>query len=415
MNRVQRYRLIAAALVAVALGLAVAVWFEFLHPRIYVAIFVPFVLAGGFLTNLLINYAQEQREQRRKYQDELQMLQAQRSDEREALDALALGLDVAVFMTDEKGEVRYANRRAHEMFRFQELNNKALVALTLSYDLESLALTAAKTNTSQTGELNFSYPEERVGLAKAWPRDGGKSVFISVYEITDLRRLERVRQDFVSNVSHEMRTPLTIIRALAESIQDSPDDEIEMRDKYLGKIIGETDRLTGLVEDLLTLSVAESNTVNLEDCDIAEIFRTTVRQLERKAEEKGLSLTCVGPAHIGLRANNNQMTQVAINLVANALNYTHTGEVKVTLESTEDQAIIKVSDTGIGISSENLSRIFERFYRVDKSRSRQTGGTGLGLSIVRHIVEAHGGKVSVESSLGHGSTFTVTLPLHQSK
>lgn len=358
--------------------------------------------------------AVEQSELAQRTISDSRVLQAQRDDERQSLDSLVMGLDVAIFMCDEKGLVLYANKKAQELYSFQSIQGKSLVALTLAYDLETLTLQAAKTKSEQTAEIIFSYPGEWVGLAKAWPRQDGRTVFTSVYDVTDLRRLERVRQDFVSNVSHEMRTPLTIIRAMAESLEDDPDEEGVLKGRYLPKIMSEVDRMTGLVDDLLTLSLAENDPSNFEDCDVAEVFKAAVSELSQKALNKGLDLTYHGLDHLLLQANPNQLTQVALNMIANAINYTQVGSIHVNCTKTKDSALIQIKDTGIGIASEHQQRIFERFYRVDKGRSRQTGGTGLGLSIVRHIVESHGGRVSVESLLNTGSTFTLTFPLQRS-
>lgn len=261
------------------------------------------------------------------------------------------------------------------------------------------------------GEFTFAHADERVALAKVWPQSDSGQIFVSLYEITDLRRLERIRQDFVSNVSHELRTPLTIIRAMAETLFDDPKGPLEQRQKYLGKITEEVDRLSLLVNDLLVLSAAESNTAKTRACDLADIFRQVVHQLEGRASAKQLELSYEGPDNLWIEANPTQMTQIALNLVENAINYTWEGSVRVHVEREDDQALVQVMDTGIGIASEHHGRIFERFYRVDKGRSRSTGGTGLGLSIVKHIVEAHGGAVSIDSKLNQGSVFTIRLPV----
>jgi two-component system phosphate regulon sensor histidine kinase PhoR len=203
---------------------------------------------------------------------------------------------------------------------------------------------------------------------------------------------------------------MTIIRSMAETLVD---DEVAMSErsvKYLNKIISEVDRLSMISQDLLILSAAESNPVRKQMCDIAEVFRSTVQQLFTKAKEKEIELTFEGPERCIVEANTSQMTQVALNLIDNAIKYTASGSIKVSLELKDSTVRVAVADTGIGIPSDQIKRIFERFYRVDRARSRATGGTGLGLSIVKHIVEAHGGVVTVDSALNHGSTFIVELP-----
>jgi two-component system phosphate regulon sensor histidine kinase PhoR len=204
---------------------------------------------------------------------------------------------------------------------------------------------------------------------------------------------------------------MTIIRSMAETLVDGPEIYQEKGQAYLERIIAEVDRLSLISNDLLILSAAESNLVRKHACDVAVTFRTVVRDLSSKAIEKGLVLSYTGPETFDIEANGSQMTQVALNLVENALNYTPSGRVRVLLEPDEENITVSIEDTGLGISSDQLPRIFERFYRVDKGRSRATGGTGLGLSIVKHIVEAHGGNVRVESELHKGSTFIVRLPI----
>lgn len=338
------------------------------------------------------------------------LLEAKLESQRNAVDLLAEGLEIAVFLCDSRPTILYANRKATEMFRFENPVSRTILAVTLSYDLEALVTACAHTGEKQHAELTFAYPDERTALAEAWPERDGDRIFLSLYETTDLRRLERVRTDFVANVSHELRTPLTTIRAMAETLQDEPGNE-ELLNRYLGKIISEVDRLSLIANDLLILSAAESNPVRKQGCDIAEVFRSVVQQLRPKAGDKGLEIIYEGPERLTIEANAAQMSQVAINLVDNAINYTQEGQVQVSLQPEGDQVVIIVRDTGVGIASESLPRIFERFYRVDKGRIRTTGGTGLGLSIVKHIVEAHGGQVNVQSALNQGSTFFVRLPI----
>ncbi|MGV3618272.1 MAG: sensor histidine kinase [Fimbriimonas sp.] len=374
---------------------------------VMVAAAIPLALAGllaqkvGRLTADVL----EQRESRH------ELLQAQLEQQRRAVDELADGLDVAIFICDARAVIAYANRRACELFRLQSSVGRSILAVTLSYELEQLVIESAQSGDERNAELTFVYPDERVGLAKAWcPHPDQNRVFLSVYEITELRRLERVRTDFVANVSHELRTPMTLIRAMAETLLDDMPDDGGQAHRYLTKTIAEVDRLSTITQDLLILSAAESNPVRKQVCDIAEVFRGVTQELSKKAADKGLSVQYVGLPELRIEANPSQMKQVALNLVDNAINYTHAGSIKVDVLREGDDAIVEIRDTGIGIASEYLDRIFERFYRVDKGRSRATGGTGLGLSIVKHIVEAHGGTVTVESRLNQGSTFTVRLP-----
>jgi len=344
-------------------------------------------------------------------QSQIELLEAQLEQQRTAVDNLADGLEVALFICDSKADILYANKSAKRLFRVDQPVGRQLLAVTLSPELEQLVVVAGAQKIEQDAELVFASPVDRVGLAKAWPQDDGNRVFLSVHDISDLRHLERVRRDFVSNVSHELRTPLTIIRSMAETLLDAPDTPAAKRGQYFEKIINEVDRLTMMANDLLVLTKAESQRVEKRPCDVAEIFRSVVDQLLSKATEKGLDIRYQGPFSLIVPANAEQMRQVALNLIENSINYTGQGRVNVVVREEGTDVVAVVNDSGIGIASEDLPRIFERYYRVDKGRSRGTGGTGLGLSIVKHIVEAHGGSVTVDSALNVGSTFTIRLPM----
>lgn len=347
--------------------------------------------------------------ERRENAWKLELLELESTRQRQAVDALADGLEVAIFICGPKTQILYANRRARELFGFQDPQGRPVVAVTLSYELERLVQAAEEGGEAQSAELSFAYPEARVARVKTWLAPDGR-VLVTIIDLTALRHLERVRQDFVANVSHELRTPLSVVRALAETLLDDPEADQALHEAYLSKIIGEVDRLSLIANDLLVLGAAESNPVRKQACDVADVFRACLAQLERKAHEKGLEVSYQGPDHCVIAANPTQISQVATNLIDNAINYTAQGSVAVTVETRDNEVRIEVADTGLGIASEHLPRIWERFYRVDKARSRSTGGTGLGLSIVKHLVEAHGGRVSVESALNEGSTFEVVLP-----
>ncbi|MBV6459647.1 MAG: Adaptive-response sensory-kinase SasA [Fimbriimonadaceae bacterium] len=331
--------------------------------------------------------------------------------QQEIVDTFADGLDLALFLCDSKGSVLFANERATTVFRYPDPSGRSILAVTLSSDVERLALSALAEDQTVQQEVTFHYPDERTGIVRAWPdRTNLGRVFLSILDVTELRRLERVRRDFVANVSHELRTPITMIRAMAETLQDDRGADPELADRYLGRIVSEVDRLTHVISDLLTLSTAESGTAERRSCDLVEIVRAVLGQFQERFDEKGLELRTKLPERVFVLANPPQITQVLMNLVENALNYTTDGHVLVTVGEEKGFATATVEDTGIGIASDQVSRIFERFYRVDSARARAPG-TGLGLSIVKHIVESHGGTVELESDFNRGSKFTIKLPL----
>jgi two-component system phosphate regulon sensor histidine kinase PhoR len=236
-----------------------------------------------------------------------------------------------------------------------------------------------------------------------------------IHDVSELRRLERVRRDFVANVSHELKTPLTAIQCLIENLLDDREMDPPQRQRFLEKVDNQCRRLTNLVKDLLVLSRVESEESALVrvPLDLRLPIEDSVAALQGTAEEKRLQLRRELPAQpLLVRGDREGLRQVVDNLVGNALTYTPAGgRVVVRLREDALQAVLEVEDTGIGIEPEHQERIFERFYRVDKGRSREVGGTGLGLSIVKHVTIAHQGEVSLRSEPGRGSTFRVTIPL----
>jgi two-component system phosphate regulon sensor histidine kinase PhoR len=225
-----------------------------------------------------------------------------------------------------------------------------------------------------------------------------------------------MRRDFVANVSHEIKTPLTAIKGFVETLQQGSNDNPEETGRFLGIIQKHVDRLGSIVEDLLSLSRIEQEdegrTLKLEEGNISDIFRSALQICRSKAEEKNITVTIIGDDQISARFDSSLLEQAAVNLLDNAIKYSEPkSTIHLKAHRNESEIKISVEDQGIGIAKKHLPRLFERFYRVDKARSRKMGGTGLGLAIVKHIAQAHGGNITVESKLGKGSTFTIHLPL----
>jgi two-component system phosphate regulon sensor histidine kinase PhoR len=257
--------------------------------------------------------------------------------------------------------------------------------------------------------------EERVFEAQAAPlvSASGRGAFAVLYDITHLERLERVRRDFVANVSHELRTPLTAIRGYAETLLDGGLEDSEHSRHFVEVIKTHAIRLGNITSDLLTLSELESGRAGPppERVSIQAAVDSSLRTVSSAARLAGIRLTRGTVEEADVLGNRTHLEQVLVNLLDNGVKFNRPeGEVRVGSHHSNGHVTIVVEDTGIGIPSEHLNRIFERFYRVDKARSREAGGTGLGLSIVKHIVERMSGTVSVESNLGRGSKFTVNLP-----
>ncbi|MED2971522.1 MULTISPECIES: two-component system histidine kinase PnpS [unclassified Fictibacillus] len=238
-----------------------------------------------------------------------------------------------------------------------------------------------------------------------------RGIVLVFHDITELKKLEQMRKDFVANVSHELKTPVTSLKGFAETLLDGADGNPEIRKKFLTIMWNESDRLQHLIQDLLDLSKVEQGfSLNLQKVSLSTIVEEVIVMLETKAQEKEITIKYSAEGNTMIEGDSPRLKQVFINLINNSLNYTPKGgRITIRLKESSEKVTFSVSDTGIGIHKEEVSRIFERFYRVDKARSRNSGGTGLGLAIVKHLVEAHRGRIHVKSKPGEGSTFTLVF------
>jgi two-component system phosphate regulon sensor histidine kinase PhoR len=269
--------------------------------------------------------------------------------------------------------------------------------------------------TVRTFELDGTTANGRV-LAVRVRALPGLGTVVGIDDTSRLRRLESLRRDFVANVSHELKTPLAAIQGFVETLLDDAAMPEATRVRFLERIARQTERLTTLVRDLLTLSRLDDEGESAADqppCDLTAVVADTLRDLAPLAERRGVVLGGALPDHATwVRADREALRQVAGNLIDNAIKYTgQGGQVRAVLRVHDGRARLEVVDTGIGLSPDDQQRVFERFYRVDRARSRDLGGTGLGLSIVKNTVKGLGGDVGVHSRLGHGSTFWVELPV----
>jgi two-component system phosphate regulon sensor histidine kinase PhoR len=353
------------------------------------------------------------------------------SDDR--FDALVRALPLGVVMLNRKLRIRFANRAAAAIFGFDRRRARGLhlIEAIPSIELENRAQAALRAEAANaplivSGKtLNRSYAVSVYPLIASGtdddedmdddrPRDVN-GVLIIAEDQTELLALERARQEFLTNVSHELRTPLSSIKLMLETVLQSGD--VEAQNMFVPQALAQVDRLTALVGRLLEQARAESGKIvlQIEEFDLEEVAGPIISSFAPQAASAGVALDLESARPAIVEADRDRLSQIFVNLIDNALRYTPAGgSIAVTLDVDEGYAIITVRDTGIGIPYKDLPYVFERFYVVDRSRTRQSAqpsGAGLGLSIVKLIAEAHGGSVAAKSRLGRGTTFTVRIPL----
>ncbi|MFQ5663417.1 MAG: ATP-binding protein [Terriglobia bacterium] len=323
---------------------------------------------------------------------------------------------VAVIGADEG--ILFCNQALCEIFgvRGEESQGRSVVEVIRQPELLSVIRQALNGRESSGSEVVLGTVRPRSFAVTAAPvqADGTTGAVLVLHDISDLRRLERVRRDFVANISHEFKTPLTAIQGFAETLLGGAMEDKQNSQRFLEIIRDHAARLGRLTDDLLKLSQIEAGKLDLDfrTVPVSELIEPCLETTGLQASQKRLTLRVVCPAGLpAVRGDVGCLREVLQNLLDNAVQYTPPGgRITVRASAGDAQVLIAVSDTGIGIPHGEQGRIFERFYRVDAARSRQVGGTGLGLSIAKHLVEAHGGRITVESEVGHGSTFSVFLP-----
>jgi len=348
------------------------------------------------------------------------------SKERDYLQTLFKGMAEGVLVVDERGRILVANHALRQLLHLPpSVTNRTALEIIRNAQLEEAIRDVIQKEENTSFELNLPLPLGKtfeVNVVRILPSpeekekgpEGVRGAIAVFHDITRLKELERVRQDFVANVSHELRTPLTTIKGYAETLLEGALQE-EVATQFVQVIKRHTDRLTKIVEDLLTLSKIESKEFQLksENVLVVGIIDDAIDFVKEMSERKRISIrkNDISPS-LSVRADRNYLEQVLINLLDNSIKYGREGgEIFISaIEEGRGEVQISLRDNGTGIPKEDLPRIFERFYRVDRGRSQELGGTGLGLSIVKHLVQAHGGRVWAESQLGEGSTFYFTLP-----
>jgi two-component system phosphate regulon sensor histidine kinase PhoR len=419
-------KILKITLIIVSLSLILIIIFSrsFTRPLKYLAIAARSVAEGNFNIKVKLTNKDEFRDVADSFNymtDHIKSLFDQISMQKEELDLIINSVQEGFLVLNLEGRVILYNKGFGNIINSSELKGKYYKELVENKDFNKLIKKTIKKKKSSTDEIELG---ENFYLCSSNYLEAKKEIVMILYNITELKKLEKIKKDFVSNVSHELRTPLTAIKGFIETMEDEINSiekvnfgETNAKEKftrYINIISRHTNRLINIVRDLLMLSNLEDTMTVLElsEINIYDLVANVTRIFEQKIAEKKLNLNCNISKNIPLfTADAFKLEQLLINLIDNAIKYTDEGSISINLSCDKYSLFIDVTDTGIGIPHNDLDRIFERFYTVDKSRSRRLGGTGLGLSIVKHIVLLHNGEVNVNSHTGKGTTFNIILPL----
>lgn len=341
--------------------------------------------------------------------------------QKDRLMTLIENMGSGLLFIDSKGYITLTNRTFKEVFQVKDetfLNKLYLDVIPyqdICYLIEEVFMTEKKVRKQM--QLMFSMTKKHFEVYGAPIISQGnewKGIVLVFHDITELKKLEQIRKDFVANVSHELKTPITSIKGFAETLLDGALNDPKTLKSFLSIILNESERLQTLINDLLELSKIEQHNFRLtiENIDLVKIVSESIEILLDKANRKDIQIHIHSDEPtLRMKGDPRRLKQIFINIIDNAITYTpNQGDIKIRLNDLQDKVRVTITDTGIGISKEEIPRIFERFYRVDRARSRESGGTGLGLAIVKHLMEAHHGYISVESEIGKGTSFHLTFP-----
>lgn len=355
----------------------------------------------------------------RKLQHDLSRRLRQMQENSDRLATVLASMEEGVIALDDHQRILLANEASRALLDFvtPDVAGRPLLEVTRTLPIHQAAIQALESGHSVETEFEFPGALRRILLvhAKRFPGEPCPGVVVVLRDVTELRRLENLRREFVTNVSHELKTPLASIKAFAETLRLGAIHDQENNLRFVQRIEEQAERLNGLILDLIQIARVEAGqeTFEIVEVPLASVVDRCVQFFRDKAEGKNLRLVVAPPAQPLLaRADEEGVFTILSNLVDNAVKYTPDGgSIEIRWQPEGRFAVLEVADTGIGISPDHQARVFERFYRVDKARSRELGGTGLGLSIVKHLAQAFGGNVRLSSVVGQGSTFQVRLPL----
>jgi two-component system phosphate regulon sensor histidine kinase PhoR len=366
---------------------------------------------GDFDINILFNRKDELKELADSFNHmiaQIKNLVSELSLEKEALNTIISSIQEGVLVLDKKGKIIMSNTSFQKIIAADLSEDKPYWEIIRSSKLSQLV---DRTIEQKAGGLRAEIMlQEKVFICSAAFLNSAEQVVLTFHNITELLRINEMKKDFVLNVSHELRTPLTAIKGFTETMAEEKDIANK---QYLDIIKRHTDRLIHIVKDLQILAeVEEKETLIIEDVDLFKLISNLIKMFEPELRKKNLQFNFQADKDLPtIKADGFKIEQALINLIDNAIKYTEQGSIEITLKREVPFVLITIRDTGIGIPNEDLARIYERFYVVDKSRSRKMGGTGLGLSIVKHIISAHNGDIRVESTLNKGTKFSILLPI----
>jgi two-component system, OmpR family, phosphate regulon sensor histidine kinase PhoR len=337
------------------------------------------------------------------------------SDEKSKLATILSSITDGVIMTDARSNILLANPAAGSLFNFKESQalGKPLIEAVFNHEIDQLLKKCLDVKEKQIATVDTTNGKFLRVIAVPLKTESLTGALILLQDLTELRNLQTMRREFVGNISHELRTPLAGIKAIVETLQDGAIDDKDVARDFLGKVNMEVDNLTQMVNELIELSRIETGKVKLDlaTVNLNMLINEVIERLKPLSERKQITiLTNLSGTLPTVQADRERIQQVIINIMHNAIKFTpDSGEIKVSTEADTESVTVRITDTGIGISKEDLAHIFERFFKADRSRSNP--GSGLGLAIAKHVVKAHGGDISVQSQVGKGSTFSFSLPL----
>ncbi len=340
-------------------------------------------------------------------------------EEKDNMEAIIRNMSEGLMLIDKRGKIILSNSAINNIFGIESvMEGKTLIETLRNAELMEITGEVVENETTVAKEVEITYPKEIYLMVTALPfysygiKGKVSGVVLTFHDITRIKHLEEMRKDFVANVSHELKTPITAIKGFAETLLEGAIDDSENACKFLETIKNHSERLNSLVNDLLTLTSIEMRDIKIEiiNVNLNNVIDSVFTTLRGKAEMKGLYLNkFISQGFQEIYTDKDRLVQILINLVDNGIKFTDHGGVTVGTEGKDGKGILFVEDTGVGIEKRHLSRLGERFYRVDMARSRELGGTGLGLAIVKHLIKAHGWDMEIESALGKGTKVKIVI------